>query len=267
MKLTGNQTLAAAGVLFFVALFGYMWSVERRESSPILAALPAAAEAPPAKRIKAREMVTDLYADKRRNDGEDSFTQATRSGFLRDARVAAERAEQRASASAPRTASQNAPPSAGPDPAAPVQQIASTPIPEPVPSEPAEDPDSERTKLLAASARRIDRLCMRIKSDDGSSMPELKSIADSEPSYTGHVWEAVFDESQRVLRHYGADPDGMWEGLAANDYMVRISSTTLDTCGSMKLASIIFEAIDPRAPLLDRKALDRFVDDALEALE
>lgn len=273
MRVTGNQALAVVSALFFVALFGYMWSVERREPSPIVAALPAVVETPPAKRVEPQEMVTDLFAGKPRDDGEDSFTAATRDGFLRTSRIAAERAAQKAAVAenAPASPQDSAPQTAASAPAAgPTTSTPVVTVPNVVPASPVETPDSRRTELLATSARRIERLCMRVKSDDGSSAPELrvlKTVAADEPSYAGPVWDAVLSESQKALTYYGADTNGMWKGLAANDYMVRISATALKTCGSLRLSSIIFEAIDPTASLIDQKALDRFIDDALQALD
>lgn len=109
------------------------------------------------------------------------------------------------------------------------------------------------------------RLCERV-TGSGPEMPELKGIATSVPDYSAPGWDAVLREAQKVLTYYGADTSGVWKGLAANDYMLRIARTADRTCGSSELATIVVEAIDPTALLLDPEALDRMMDEALRDL-
>lgn len=270
MKFTGNQALAAVSAIFFVLLFGYMWSVERREPSPIVAASPAVVEAPPTKRVKARPLVTDPFAGKPRNDSEDSYTAALKDGFLR---AAAQREARKASAA--RSASTT--PTSAPAVATPASSstiassVPSTTTPvevTPPVATPAVEPDSKRTQRLAASSRRIGRLCERVKdAEDFEPAPSGGFTSSVEGRGGERAWEAVLAEATKVAAYYSADVNGTWKGLAANDYLLRIVRTADRTCDSTELAAAIFDVIDQSAKLLDPEALDRMIDEALRDLD
>lgn len=254
MKLTGNQLLAAVAGLFVLSLVAFLALRENGDLVPLATPAAATSETQPStstRRSKPTGFVTDPFAGKPRNDGVDSGTAVARR--TRAAAVAASRSARRATTDvrASTTAAAPTPPAAAAA-KTPDATSASTAAPKPLPiSSPLSPPvivTSRSTQKLAASSRRVQRMCRShrdLDTDDASALATRTRSTDR-----------IANELELVLGRYFADKDGAWKGQSAREVMIEIAETLLYTCKLPTFSSVISRTVtDTTGPRLSLEAL------------